>query len=132
MCIKVVIILNTRIKQVREDFELTQEEFGKRIGSARNTIANYENGNRTPGRSIILSICREFGVNEDWLVNGTGGPDNMYIPEDLKYIQNMGKLGNEKNEFKKFYLNTMMGLPDDFWDYIYKEFKKFSDKKEGE
>lgn len=125
-------ILNKRIKQVREYFRLTQEEFGKRIGTARNTVANYENGNRTPGKSIILSICREFGVNEDWLVYGTGGPDNMLIPEDMAYIQNMGKLGNEKNEFKKFYLNTMMSLPDDSWDYIYKEFKKFTDKKEGE
>ena len=121
--------MNKRIKQVREHYELTQEEFGKRIGTARNTIANYENGNRTPGKSVILSICREFNINEDWLVNGTGGPDNMSIPDDMAYKQNVGKLGNEKNEFKKFYLNTMMNLPDEFWDYIYNEFKKFSDKK---
>lgn len=121
--------MNERIKKVRDYFGLTQEEFGKKIGAARNTIANYENGNRTPGKSIILSICREFGVNEDWLRNGTGGPDNMLIPEDMAYIHNIGKLGNEKNEFKKFYLNAMMNLSDDFWDYLYDEFKKFSDKK---
>jgi hypothetical protein len=48
----------------------------------------------------------------------------------MQYFQNVGKLGNEKNEFKKFYLNMMMGLPDEYWDYIYKEFKKFEDKKE--
>jgi len=23
-----------------------------------------------------------------------------------------------------------MGLPDEYWDYIYKEFRKFEDKKE--
>ena len=64
--------MNTRIKQIREYWELTQEEFGKKIGSARNTIANYENGNRNPSNSVIISICREFNVNEDWLRTGNG------------------------------------------------------------
>lgn len=64
--------MNERIKKVRETLDLTQEEFGRRIGSARNTIANYENGNRNPSNSVILSICREFNVNEDWLRSGEG------------------------------------------------------------
>lgn len=64
--------MNERIKLIREQFELTQEEFGKRIGSARNTIANYENGNRNPSNSVLKSICREFEVDEEWLRNGTG------------------------------------------------------------
>ncbi len=121
--------MNTRIKEIRDSLKLTQEEFGKKIGVARNTIANYENGNRSPGKSVILSICREFNVNEDWLRYGTGGLDNMFIPEDVTFLQNIGKLGNEKNEFKKFYLNSMMNLPDEFWDYLYNEFQKFNYKK---
>lgn len=64
--------MNERIKKVRETLDLTQEEFGRRIGSARNTIANYENGNRNPSNSVILSICREFDINEDWLRTGEG------------------------------------------------------------
>lgn len=64
--------MNTRIKEVREYRNLTQEEFGKRIGSARNTIANYENGNRNPSNSVVISICREFNVNEEWLRTGQG------------------------------------------------------------
>lgn len=65
----------------------------------------------------------------NWLRTGAGGDENMFIPEDMKYFQNVGKLGNEKNEFKKFYFNMMMGLPDEFWEYVYKEFKKFEEKK---
>lgn len=64
--------MNTRIKKVRNTVGLTQTEFGKKIGSARNTIANYENGNRNPSNSVIISICREFNVNEDWLRTGNG------------------------------------------------------------
>lgn len=125
-----MINLNDRIKRVRTSLQLTQEDFGKKIGSARNTIANYETGNRNPSNAVIIAICREFNVNEDWLRTGAGGEENMFVPDDMQYFQNVGKLGNEKNEFKKFYLNMMMGLPDEYWDYIYKEFKKFENKKE--
>ena len=121
--------MNNRIKQLRKKLNLTQQEFANRLGLKRNSVANYETGRNTPIDPIITSICREFNVNEDWLRNGTGGIDNMFVPEDAIYLQNIGKLGNEKNEFKKFYLNTMMNLPDEFWDYIYNEFQKFNDKK---
>lgn len=73
--------MNTRIKEIRDFFSLTQDEFGKRIGSARNTIANYENGNRNPSNAIITSICREFNVNETWLRTGEGEMF-MEIPEE--------------------------------------------------
>lgn len=39
--------MNERLKLLRETLKLSQDEFGKRIGSARNTIANYELGRRT-------------------------------------------------------------------------------------
>lgn len=64
--------MNTRIKKIRKSAGLTQEEFGKRIGSARNTIANYETGNRNPSNAVIASICREYNINEEWLRTGQG------------------------------------------------------------
>ena len=121
--------MNKRLKDLREALHLTQQEFADKLKIKRGTIANYEIGRNIPIDAVISLICREFNVNEDWLRNGTGGPDNMFIPEDMTYIHNIGKLGNEKNEFKKFYLNAMMNLSDDFWDYLYEEFKKFSEKK---
>ncbi len=56
----------------------------------------------------------------------------MLIPNDMVYAFNIGSLGSEKNEFKKFYLNMMMNLPDEYWNYIYDEFKKFANKKNEE
>ncbi len=32
-----------------------------------------------PIDAIILSICREFNVNEDWLRTGAGGDENMFV-----------------------------------------------------
>lgn len=72
--------MDKRIKEIRESAGLTQVEFGKKIGLARNTIANYETGNRIPSNIVINSICREFGISEEWLRTGKG---EMYkIAED--------------------------------------------------
>lgn len=120
-----------RVKAVRKKVQLTTEQFGERIGNvSKSTISNIENDNRNLTDLMLKSICSEFGVNEDWLRTGAGGPENMFIPEDMRYLSSIGKLGNEQNEFKKFCINMLMDLPDEYWDYIYKEFKKFERKNE--
>ena len=64
--------LGERIKKVRKALELTQESFCNRIGLKRNSISLVESGKRNISDQAILSICREFNVNEEWLRNGTG------------------------------------------------------------
>lgn len=64
--------MGDRIKQIRKQFSLTQVEFGKKIGLKGNTITCYEKGLRIPSDSVILSICREFNVNRQWLETGEG------------------------------------------------------------
>lgn len=124
--------MNNRIKLIRRKAHLSQEEFGKRIQITKTSISKIESGINNPSDQTIKLICSEFNVNEDWLRTGAGGEENMFISEDMQYFQNIGKLGSEKNEFKKFYLNMMMGLPDEYWDYIYKEFKRFEEKSDKE
>lgn len=64
--------MKNRIKQIRKDYKLTQVEFGERIGVKGNTVTGYETGLRNPTDAIIISICREFNVNEHWLRTGEG------------------------------------------------------------
>jgi len=66
--------MESRIRYIRKQAGLTQVEFGETIGVKGNTITNYENGMRNPTDAVILSICREFNVNEDWLKSGIGEP----------------------------------------------------------
>ena len=120
-----------RVKAIRKAKEMSMEQFGERIGNiSKSTISNIENGNRNLTDLMLKSICSEFNVNEDWLRTGAGGPENMFIPEDMRYLSTVGRLGNEQNEFKKFCINMLMDLPDKYWDYIYEEFKKFEKKEE--
>lgn len=120
-----------RVKAIRKAKEMSMEQFGERIGNiSKSTISNIENGNRNLTDLMLKSICSEFNVNEDWLRTGAGGPENMFIPEYMRYLNTVGRLGNEQNEFKKFCINMLMELPDKYWDYIYEEFKKFEKKEE--
>ena len=71
-------IMQERIKEVRKSNGLTQTEFGEKIGVKGNTVTGYETGIRSPSDAIIVSICREFGVNEEWLRTGKG---EMFLPK---------------------------------------------------
>jgi transcriptional regulator with XRE-family HTH domain len=69
--------VNTRIKLLRKNLDLTQEEFAAKIKLSRNFIAQIEIGTKEPSDRTISDICREFNVNEEWLRYGTG---EMHIP----------------------------------------------------
>lgn len=64
--------LGERIKKVRRSLDLTQQEFGEKIGSTQNAIGNYETGHRNPSSSVINNICKTFDVSEKWLRTGEG------------------------------------------------------------
>lgn len=64
--------MNERIKELRIALRLTQEDFGKAIGVQRAAVNKWEKGINGVADSMILSICREFGVSEQWLRTGEG------------------------------------------------------------
>lgn len=63
-----------RVKAVRKELGMTLDAFGKRVGVTKTAISNIENGARCLTDQMLLSICREFGVNETWLRTGAGEP----------------------------------------------------------
>ena len=64
--------MNTRIKLVRTELALSQEDFAKQLNISRNFIWMIEKGEREPSDRTILDICRTFHVSEDWLRTGEG------------------------------------------------------------
>ena len=88
--------MNKRLKQIRNNLGLSQEEFGKKIGiESRAHISSLENGTRNITDRIIKDTCREFGINEKWLRTGDG--DMYYTPDD-RYAINVAKLQRTDDE----------------------------------
>lgn len=64
--------LNERIRKLRKALDLTQQKFADRLYVKRNTVGQWEIGRNELTDAAILSICREFNVNEKWLRTGNG------------------------------------------------------------
>lgn len=82
-----MIVINKRLKQVRQSYGLTQQQFAESINVSRNYIGLIEIGQREPSDRTISDICREFNVNEKWLRTGEG---SMFVPKSL--YQEMGEI----------------------------------------
>lgn len=110
--------MNERLKKLRKALDLTQQEFADRIGIKRNSFANYETGRNTPIDAIIVSICKEFNVNENWLRTGEG---EMFI--ELSYsdeiAQFVGQLMTEEDDsFKKRLISGLATLDENGWKVL--------------
>jgi len=64
--------LSQRIKQIREKYNLSQEEFGKSLDSCKSTIINYESGKRVPGALFLITLIKKFHIHPNWLLLGKG------------------------------------------------------------
>ena len=120
------------LKKLRKSLDMTQQAFADKIGMKQNTIAQYEMGRTTPSDAIVFSICREFGVNENWLRTGDGEMFLQTTPCEKAYNR-FGYIMENSSPSKKAALSVLLELlysvPDDQWDMImeqYDEIKKES------
>lgn len=66
--------MNGRIRELRKMLKMNQTDFGERIGVKQGTVAGYESGTRVPIDAVVMAMCKEFDVNEEWLRTGSGEP----------------------------------------------------------
>ena len=76
--------MHDRIRMLRKDYlKMSQSAFGEKLGVSRDVIKNIElNVLARPDQklSLIKLMCKEFSVNEDWILNGT---EPMFIEPDF-------------------------------------------------
>lgn len=51
------------LKELRASLNLTQSEFGGRLGVSAQQVSNWENGFRFPSATSIMTICETFQVH---------------------------------------------------------------------
>lgn len=90
--------MNERIKFLRNTLGMTLEDFGKRVGVTRSAIGRIEKGERGVTEQMILSICREFDINEEWLRTGNGEM-KLISSEDDEVMKYVGLLLKDKEDF---------------------------------
>jgi putative transcriptional regulator len=57
--------MKNRIRVLRAELEITQEELAQRVGVTRNTIISMEKNKYCPSLKLAYRIARTFGVGID-------------------------------------------------------------------
>lgn len=110
--------MHERIKSLRRDLKMTQQEFADRLHIKRGAVANYEVGRNVPADSVIALICKEFGVSEMWLRTGEGKPyPERSRLEELSYMAGRF-LSSEPTEFQQRFAMMMYSLTDEEWKLL--------------
>lgn len=71
-------ILGLRIKKLRENKKITQQELGVIIGLHGSNVGRIENGKVYPTSDVLLKICQYFSVSCDWLLTGEEKSDHSF------------------------------------------------------
>lgn len=107
--------IGERIKKVRKDKDLTQQEFCNQIGLKRNSISLVEAGKRNISDQAIKSICREFSVDETWLRTGEGEMFTKKDREDEIALMVQNLLSGESSDFKTRFISVLSRLKEEQW-----------------
>ena len=121
--------MNTRIETLRKDQGLSRASFGARIGVSGDVINNLERGRVEAKEHMILLICKEFGINEEWLRTGEG---EMYLPierESEIASLTIKLLSEESDSFKNRLISALSRLSEDEWELLEKMFRDVVDTK---
>jgi transcriptional regulator with XRE-family HTH domain len=63
--------LEYRLKKLRNEKGVTQQELGDYLGVSRSTVAGYETGKRKPEYDTLHKLANYFNVSIDYLLGNT-------------------------------------------------------------
>ncbi|MGN0519160.1 MAG: helix-turn-helix domain-containing protein [Candidatus Fimenecus sp.] len=66
--------METRLRLLREDHDLTQEDCAKIAYISKNSYIRYERGERTPPLDVVKCFADYYGVSIDYIALSTDIP----------------------------------------------------------
>jgi len=63
--------IGVRIKELRKENKMTQDEFGEIFGIVKSTVSMYENGHSTPDDDLKSKMADYFNVSVVYLLGRT-------------------------------------------------------------
>lgn len=61
-------IFAERLKELRNEKGLTQDQLAEATGLSQSALANWENGKRSPATYAVVILAKYFGVTTDYLL----------------------------------------------------------------
>ena len=74
------------IKNLRKNYNISQEELALRLGISRSSVANYENGQNFPNMDILLKMSKIFNCTIDYLLGRSQFKNYKEFEQALKHV----------------------------------------------
>ncbi len=102
--------MKNRVRIIRNQLNLSQREFGEKLGVSRDVISNIEYGRVQPKELLLKHMCQLFNVNPVWLHTGNGKIflDEPIYNENLKEAINI--FSQLRPEFQAYALEQIRNL----------------------
>ena len=111
-----------RVKEIRKALGLTLEKFGERLGVGKTAISKIEKGERNLTDQMAKSICREYGINYDYLISGKG---DMYANDEKEYHAMIDHILKGESQFAKNLFKTFASFDVSDWEALCKMIDKY-------
>lgn len=95
-----MMLLGDKIKQLRKNQKITQDELADKIYVSRQTISNWENNKSYPSMDFIFSISEVFNVPIDILIKEDLEISKNERNEEIKHMKR-NSLKQEQNTIQK-------------------------------
>lgn len=79
-----------RIKYLREECGMTQQELADKLGGAKSSVAMYENEERKPSLEVLLKLSEIFNCSIDYILGKTDIKNNNEYEINNNYIPVLG------------------------------------------
>lgn len=86
-----------RLKKIRKEKEISQEDFAKKIGVSRSSIGNYETNQNMPTAEILDKIADILECSIDYLLGKT---DIRNTGKQIDDILNETMIGMSKEDYE--------------------------------
>jgi transcriptional regulator with XRE-family HTH domain len=77
--------IGDRIRRLREEKGMLQEDLADTLGISRQLVSSYENGHRIPPIKKLNKLAELFGVSTDYLIGRTNVPSDAV--KELQHLE---------------------------------------------
>ena len=108
-----------RIKQLREEFHLTQIQLAEKLNKTQQAISLYENGSNEPDLDGYIMLSKIFNCSIEYIA----GKSDIRNPEEIKIDEDKLKIGLSTKDYENITEEQKKQI-EDFAKYVLKDNKK--------
>lgn len=106
--------ITARINLVLKETKVTKSELARKLKISPSAVTQICSGKNNPSEQTITLICKEFGLNEEWLRSGKG---EMFAVQQEDILEEMAAAHGLSPDFAAI-MKRLMKLPPDVQDQI--------------